>query len=60
MTTTDKLEKMVEKLEAMSHHFDDSENQNNFDANKGDVIALLNDMVEIIHSSDEETEDNEE
>ena len=29
------LEKMVEKLEAMNHHFEGSDNQNNFDANKG-------------------------
>ena len=54
------LEKMVEKLEAMSHHFEDAENQNNFDANKGDVIALLNDMIEIAREDAEnETEEDD-
>ena len=51
------LEKMIEKLEGISPSFSKSENQNEFEANKGDVIALLNEMVELAHDDTDEDEE---
>lgn len=53
MTTTDKLEKMVEKLENINYSFKSPEHQSEFDSNKEDVIDLLNSMVEYIHEDDD-------
>jgi len=40
------LEKIIEKLENISHLFSTGDLQDNFDSNKKDVIELLQDMIE--------------
>jgi len=58
---TIQLGKTIEKLEQSTHIFESPESQNEFDASKRDVLALLNDMVELCRDdAEKEREEDDE
>ena len=53
------LEKMIAKLEDTKHNFQDDTAQADFDSMKSDVMATLEEMVQLLHD-DEESESGDE
>jgi hypothetical protein len=51
------LEKMIAKLEDTKYNFQDDTAQADFDSMKSDVIAAIEEMVQLLHD-DEEAESN--
>ena len=56
MKHANKLDKIIEQLEAIKPTFNKSENEHEFNTNKKDIISLLNDMVELLHDDIDEVE----
>ena len=54
------LEKMVAKLEGFHRRFQKDEHQTDFDSMRSDVIATLNEMIELAQEDAESEEEEKE
>jgi hypothetical protein len=57
MKTANSLEKMIERIEGINHKFVNRHAQHEFDGAKDDAIALLEEMVQLLHDDEEAEEE---
>ena len=52
------IEKILERIEKMNYPFSTDEFQEEFDADKRDVVDLLNSMIEVCHMEEAHAEEH--
>jgi hypothetical protein len=59
MKIANTLEKVIERLEGINHKFINRHAQHEFDGAKDDAVALLEEMVQLLHDDEEAEEEGQ-